>query len=193
MRLCEPVSAMICSASWRMVISCGLPMFTGSTTSDSHQPEDPVHEVGHVAEAARLAAVAEDGDVLVAQRLAQEGRDRAAVLDPHARAVGVEDPHDARLARRARGGRPWSWPRRSAWPRRRRRAGPPGSRCPSSPRAAGGPAGRRRPRRWRRAGSARSWPWPGPARCACPGCRPSGSGWARAGSRWARRGSRSGR
>ena len=49
--------------------------------SDSHQPDDAVHEVGHVAEAARLRAVAEDGDVFVAQRLAHEGRHGAAVVD----------------------------------------------------------------------------------------------------------------
>src|SRR4029450_7288755 len=54
-------------------------------------------EVSDGAERARLAAVAENRDVLAAQRLAHEGGDRAAVLDAHARAVGVEDPHDARL------------------------------------------------------------------------------------------------
>ena len=57
----------------------------------------PADQVVDVAEGARLAAVAEDRDRAVGQRLAQEGRDRAAVVRAHARAVGVEDPHDRRV------------------------------------------------------------------------------------------------
>ena len=50
-----------------------------------------------VTEAARLGAVAEDGERPVGERLAQEGGDRAAVVGAHARAVGVEDAHDRRV------------------------------------------------------------------------------------------------
>ena len=77
-----------------IVISCGLPMLTGSFTVRLHQPDDAVHEVRDVAEAARLAAAAEHRDVLVPQRLAHERRHRAAVVDAHARAVRVEDADD---------------------------------------------------------------------------------------------------
>src|SRR5438552_3805294 len=49
------------------------------------EAEEAVHEIGDVAEASRLAAVAEHGHVLVAQGLAEEGRDRAPVLDAHPR------------------------------------------------------------------------------------------------------------
>ena len=61
------------------------------------QPVDAVHQVRHVAEGARLAAVAEDGQGLAAQGLAHEGRQGAPVVQAHARTVGVEDPHDAAL------------------------------------------------------------------------------------------------
>ena len=49
------------------------------------------------AERARLGAVAEHGDRAVLERLAHEGRDRAAVVRAHARAVGVEDADDRRV------------------------------------------------------------------------------------------------
>ena len=61
------------------------------------EPDDAVDQVGDVAERARLGAVAEHGDRPVLQRLAQERRDRAAVVRAHARAVGVEDAHDRRV------------------------------------------------------------------------------------------------
>ncbi len=48
-----------------------------------------------ITEAARLGAFAEDCDGLVLERLADESGDDAAVVEPHARAVGVEDAHDA--------------------------------------------------------------------------------------------------
>ena len=57
----------------------------------------PADQVVDVAERARLAAVAEDRDRPVLQRLAQERRDRAAVVRAHPRAVGVEDPDDRRV------------------------------------------------------------------------------------------------
>ena len=72
-------------------------MLTGSFSFDSASRRMPSHQVGDVAEAARLLAVAEDRDVLVAQRLAHERRHRAAVVQAHARAVGVEDADDLRV------------------------------------------------------------------------------------------------
>src|ERR1019366_4726003 len=59
--------------------------------------DQPANEIAHVAEGARLAAVAEDRDRAVRERLAQEGRDRAPIVGAHPRAVGVEDPHDRRV------------------------------------------------------------------------------------------------
>ena len=61
------------------------------------QPVNPLDQIRHVAEAARLFAVAIDGDRLADQRLIEEVRQRAAIVEPHARSVGVEDPHDARI------------------------------------------------------------------------------------------------
>ena len=57
----------------------------------------PSDQVVDVTEAAGLAAVAEDGQRPVLQRLAQEGRDRAAVVGAHPRSVGVEDADDRRV------------------------------------------------------------------------------------------------
>ena len=47
-----------------------------------------------VAEAAGLLAFAEHGERFAAQRLADERGDDAAVVEAHARAVGVEDADD---------------------------------------------------------------------------------------------------
>ena len=58
---------------------------------------DPLDLVRHVAEAARLRAVAVERDRLVAQRLHDEVRHDAPVARTHARAVRVEDAHDARV------------------------------------------------------------------------------------------------
>ena len=60
------------SANSRMVISCGLPMLTGSWKSRHQQAVDALDQVGDVAEAAGLRAVAEDGQRLAAQRLAMK-------------------------------------------------------------------------------------------------------------------------
>src|SRR2546423_1014822 len=62
-----------------------------------HEPPQTVDEVGDVLERARLSAVAEHRDRRAAQRLADERGDRAPVVEPHARAEGVEDAHDARV------------------------------------------------------------------------------------------------
>ena len=56
-----------------------------------HQPHQPVDQIVDIAEGARLAAVAIDGDRLVEQRLYDEVRHHAPVLAVHARTIGVED------------------------------------------------------------------------------------------------------
>src|SRR4051794_2615465 len=61
------------------------------------QGDDPADEIVDVAERPRLAAVAEHGDRTVGQRLAQERRDRAAVVRAHPRPIRVEDPDDRRV------------------------------------------------------------------------------------------------
>ena len=84
------------SASSRMVNSSGLPMLIGPVTSGpvSISAHQAVDQVVDVAEGARLAAVAVDGDRLVRERLHDEVGDDAAVVRVHARAVGVEDARD---------------------------------------------------------------------------------------------------
>ena len=62
-----------------------------------HEPQDAVHEIADVAEAARLPAAAVDGQVFPAERLGDEVGDRPAVPHPHAGPVGVEDPDDLRV------------------------------------------------------------------------------------------------
>ena len=93
----DPVTSITASASSSSVNSFGLPMLTGLWWPDSASRMMPSTRSVDVAERARLAAVAEHGDRPVLQRLAQERRDRAAVVRAHARAVGVEDPHDRRV------------------------------------------------------------------------------------------------
>ena len=78
-------------------------------------------------------------------------------MRPHPWSVGVEDPTIA-VSTPAAGGMPSSAPRRSASPRRIPRAARSDSRDPSTSPAAGGPAGRRRPRSSTRAGTANGGP-----------------------------------
>ena len=59
------------------------------------EAKDAVDEVGDVAEAAGLEAVAVDGEGLAAEGLEHEVGDDAAVVGLQARAVGVEDADDA--------------------------------------------------------------------------------------------------
>ena len=91
----DSVASITASASSSRVISFGLPRLTGRCTSDSASSIEPADQVVDVAEAPRLAAVAEHGHRLVLERLAQEGRDRPAVVRPHPGPEGVEDPRDA--------------------------------------------------------------------------------------------------
>src|SRR6266566_1497900 len=61
------------------------------------EAHDPVDQIIHVAEGARLRAVAIDGERLAAQRLDDEVRHDTAIVRPHARAIRVEDPDDPRV------------------------------------------------------------------------------------------------
>ncbi len=88
------------------------------------EQDDPADQVVHVAEAPRLRAVAEHGHGL--SRRAPDRRNVGIARPSFGRIlgpVGVEDPHDRRCPRPAGGGTPSSAPRRSASPRRTRRAG----------------------------------------------------------------------
>ena len=58
------------------------------------QPQRALDQVVDVAHRSRLTAVALNRDRGAGQRLADEVRDRPAVVRAHPRAVGVEDPHD---------------------------------------------------------------------------------------------------
>ena len=69
----------------------------GQVVVAHHQPIDAFNQIGAVTKTARLRAFAEHRDRFVFQRLADERRDDAAVVESHARAVGVEDSDDARL------------------------------------------------------------------------------------------------
>ena len=147
------------------------------------QAQEALDQVGHEAERARLAPVAEDRERLVLERLADEGRDRAPVVRAHARAVGVEDPRDvgvdallAVVGHRQRLGVALGLvvdPARA-------------DRVDVAPVAlALGVllAGRRRPRWSRPAGSGPGGAWPGRGRCGCRRSPPSGCAAAGAGSR----------
>ena len=81
------------------VNSLGLPRLTGMPTarSLSISRAQPLDHVVDVAEAARLRAVAVDGDVLARQRLADDVGDDASVVAAHARTVSVEDARDAHV------------------------------------------------------------------------------------------------
>ena len=61
------------------------------------QGQEASHLVVDVAEAPGLASVAVHGDVGPVERLHDEVGDRSPVVGAHRWAVGVEDPHDARL------------------------------------------------------------------------------------------------
>ena len=69
-------------------------MLTGLWYPDSASAIRPRDLVLDVTERARLRAVAEHRDRPVLEGLAQERRDRAAVVRAHPRPVGVEDPDD---------------------------------------------------------------------------------------------------
>ena len=148
-----------------------------------HQPDDAVDEIGDVGEAARLRAVAEHGDVLVAERLRHERRDGAAVVQAHPRTVGVEDPHDLRVqpvvavvGHRHRFGEALGLVVDAARADRVHVA-PVGLLLRMLERIAVHLGGRREHEPWRPS------PWPGRAPCACRARRPSASESAARGSR----------
>src|SRR6185295_17168068 len=64
-----------------------------------HHGYAAANQVIDIAEAPRLAAVAEDRDVVAAQGLHDEIRYHAAILAVHARAIGIENAHDLDVER----------------------------------------------------------------------------------------------
>src|SRR4051812_26124045 len=66
----------------------------GQVLAAHREQIDPADQVVHVTEAPRLGPFAEDGDRRVLLGLADEGRDRPAVVWAHPRPVGVEDADD---------------------------------------------------------------------------------------------------
>ncbi len=174
--LLEPVRRTIRSANSLIVSSFGLPMLTGSWKSLCESLKMPSIRSETEAEAARLAAVAEDGDRLALERLADEGGNDAAVLEPHARAVGVEDADDlgvdlviAMIGHRHRLGEALGLVVDAARP----------DGIDVAPVFLGLRMDERIAVAFRGRGeeeARRPWPWPGRARCACRASRPSASG-----------------
>src|SRR6266496_4681801 len=60
----------------------------------ARQPDEPVDFVTYVAKASGLAAVAIYGQIFSPQSLLHEVGDHAAVVQLHARAIGIENPRD---------------------------------------------------------------------------------------------------
>src|SRR5688572_17645397 len=60
-----------------------------------HEAHEALNEIIDIAEAARLAAIAVDGEIVATQSLDDEVRYHAAIIGEHARTVGVEDADDA--------------------------------------------------------------------------------------------------
>jgi len=88
---CQPSSAMARSINgWRWVGSA-------AGVAAIHQPDQPLHQIVHIAERAGLAAIAIQRERLSAQRLHDEVAHHAAVIGQHPRPVGVEDPRHADL------------------------------------------------------------------------------------------------
>jgi hypothetical protein len=79
-----------------MVISVGLPMLTGRCSGEQ-QPVNAFDQVVHIAKTAGLHAIAVDGQRLTAQRLLDKVGHGAAIIQAHARPIGIEDAHDARV------------------------------------------------------------------------------------------------
>ena len=62
-----------------------------------HQAKETLDFIGDVAEAAGLAAIAVNRKRIAAQRLLHEGGYYAAIVELHARPVGIENAHNARV------------------------------------------------------------------------------------------------
>ena len=62
-----------------------------------HQAINSFDKIGDVAETARLFSRAVHGDGLSGQRLMNEVRKRASVVQAHARAIRIKDSHDMRV------------------------------------------------------------------------------------------------
>src|ERR1035437_4728112 len=91
----EPVSETTRSANSRMVNSFGLPMLRGPVSPlGIHQTPDAFDQVRHITERTCLLSVAIERDRLIAECLHNKVAHYAAVIDCHARTIGVEDPYD---------------------------------------------------------------------------------------------------
>ena len=73
----------------------GLPnIHVAVVSSDMGAPGDSVNQIGHVAEAPGLTAVAEDRHRFVVESLANKGGDDSPISQTHPRTIGIEDPCD---------------------------------------------------------------------------------------------------
>ena len=83
------------------VRSSGFPMLKGMSASEefsiSSRAMMSANEIRHIAEASRLRSIAVECQRLLLQRLNDEVRDHSPVAGSHARAVGIENPDDARV------------------------------------------------------------------------------------------------
>ena len=62
-----------------------------------HQLVNPFDEIGDIADAARLVALAEHCDIFVPQRLRHECRDRTAIINAHPLPICIKDPGNSRV------------------------------------------------------------------------------------------------
>ena len=87
-----PVMDTICSASSPIVISLGLPRFTGPVKAASLaiSRTRPVDQIVHITKGPRLRPVTVNRNGLVVQCLDDEIRHHASVVGMHARAVSIE-------------------------------------------------------------------------------------------------------
>ena len=139
-------------------------MLTGRCSFERGEAQDAVDEIGDVAEAARLGAVAVDGEGLASQGLHHEVGDDTAVVGLEPGAIGVEDADEVGVhAVVAVVGHDGSLREALGFIVDGARADGIDV-CPSRFRPGDGPRGRRSTPRWRRGGS---------QRCICgrgPGC-----------------------
>ena len=61
------------------------------------QPQNPLHFIAHIAETARLAAVAVHREIFAPQRLPHKIRNHPPIVDLHPRPVRIEDSQNSRV------------------------------------------------------------------------------------------------
>ena len=72
-------------------------MFVGRCSSDSRRRQNAFDQIRNVAEASGLFPFTVNGDWLAGHRLIHEIRQRASVIQSHARAIRIKNSHDARV------------------------------------------------------------------------------------------------